>query len=190
MDLTDLIAKIVLTLVSSLTMGFGVKTLVVHFNSILKSKPQFWFYIMSLLSLVFATVLVWIPYDHYDIVALFVYSGCNISQASFLWCQLLNFILLYKSLSDYTVVMSSCEKLESANQLESKIEKYLYQGLFFLLFLEVMMIVTVIAYVFSDLTLSLVSVIWVCISVGLSGAIGLTLCVVGIVITVKLHRMV
>ena len=52
------------------------------------------------------------------------------------------------------------------------------------------MIATVIAYVLTDLTLTLVSEIAVCISVGLSGTIGLSLCVVGIVITVKLHNMV
>lgn len=118
MEITELALQIILTTISVLTVAAGVKTLVMHSKIIIQSKPQFWFYIMSLLCLMFSTALLWIPYDRFKAQAMLVYSGCNITQAAFLWCQLLNYTLLYKSLSDYTVVMSSCEKLESALKLQ------------------------------------------------------------------------
>jgi hypothetical protein len=117
MNIAQLALEIILTTISLLTMAAGVKTLIMHSKIIIQSKTQFWFYIMSLLCLMFSTALMWIPYDRFKTQAMLVYSGCNITQAAFLWCQLLNFTLLYKSLSDYTVCMSSCDKLKSCLKL-------------------------------------------------------------------------
>lgn len=46
------------------------------------------------------------------------------------------------------------------------------------------------AFVFADLDLTPVIEVTVCVSVGVSATIALTLCVLGVEITVKLHKMV
>lgn len=146
---------------------------------------------MSQLTLLFAIPLMWIPAESgFVIVALFVYSCTNLFQASYLWCQLLSFMLLFNDLQSYSLVLSSCEKVELAIIQQRKIDRNLTLGLCFLIILKVGMLALMTYYLLRDGTIDFVCKISICIMIAITSAIEVVLCFMGTVITAKLYKMV
>lgn len=78
----------------------------------------------------FCTALIWISVFKYPYYSNIIYTGCCFAQGSFLWCQLLNFVLLCKSLSNYKVGSSRfCTEVDKLIKFEKRINIALYVGI-------------------------------------------------------------